>query len=519
MLGKLDVMDGIDRGMDQFSAARDNTDPYRVPGVMLLTDSSFEPDDILANVSYITTMRPLSVPIHTFGFGYKSESGQFKAFSEISGGSYTFIPDPSMIGTVFIHTVANIRSTAALGAHLTISGSHLKLVSPFGSTLRWKETPLSKPYRNNGSIHSMRISLGSIRFGQSRDIYLAYERPPPKDCIIQAKIITRDMRGHYQGEEERRTDDYANLPAAEVAYHVSRAQTCRFISTMFPIDASFDGLATSPWPTTRSRSSSRPLPRAASPRTPTAPRSWPTSRAHRRADRSRWPSAAPTTESAGGGGGHYLLGLLDAHTSQVCHSYKDEGPLRYGRDSPLFEHCRDALNAAFDNIEPPQPSIDVHATPAPRPPSHAPDRVYKTATTTFSSAPDLDEKKANGEDVDSYASIGSRFNRSSNPCFPARPWSGWPTTAASCPSRGCGAGMSVATPARPRAIHTVLKTRVRNETMVRLPGGVVVTPWHPVKMGGDGAEWRFPAAVAAGPDGSNTDTSAASTIIYSGFTY
>ena len=58
-------------------------------------------------------------------------------------------------------------------------------------------------------------------------------------------------------------------------------------------------------------------------------------------------------------GAHYLPSLAGAHARQVCNSFKDAGPLRYGVDSPLFQECRDRLDAAFDKLPAPEPSLYV----------------------------------------------------------------------------------------------------------------------------------------------------------------
>ncbi|KAI6327881.1 hypothetical protein MCOR34_000383 [Pyricularia oryzae] len=510
MLGERDVMDGLQVGLQLFKEVRDHSLPYRVPAVMLVTDSHLDSTEYTKPVASLKETNPEKAQIHTFGFGYNSEAGVFKAFSEISGGRYTFIPDSSMIGTAFIHAMANIRNTAAFRVCLNIKGENLKLVSPFVATLREEETTSSIPEPDTRNIYRIQLSLGSIHFGQSRDLYLAYERPPPEDCVIQAELVAFDAEGYFQTVEDCRADDYSHLSPAEVAYHVSRAQLCRFLSSLFPLDISFDGLGGFLPKLEMAEASLAELKRTIPARRfpddddcaslmtdleGAPPRGQISLALSRRDYRDRW-------------GGHYLLGLLDAHTGQVSTSHKDEGPLRYGRDSPILKRCRDALNAAFDHIEPPRPSIDVICTPAPPP--------YRFPSVTLRSARSIADKRAAGEPVDACATVGSRFNQGSNPCFAGTTMVRLAGDGGVVPILWLRAGISVATPAGPRAVRTVLRTRVRSQPMVRLPGGVVVTPWHPVKMGGDGAEWMFPAAAAAA---AGWDDGSISTITYSGFIY
>jgi VWA / Hh protein intein-like len=56
-------------------------------------------------------------------------------------------------------------------------------------------------------------------------------------------------------------------------------------------------------------------------------------------------------------GRHYLLSMHNAHFKQLCNSFKDPGPIQYGKDSPLFIACRDKMELAFASLLPPIPSI------------------------------------------------------------------------------------------------------------------------------------------------------------------
>lgn len=49
---------------------------------------------------YVPKMRqmgPLPAAIHTFGFGYSLRSGLLKSIADVGGGSYSYIPDSSML--------------------------------------------------------------------------------------------------------------------------------------------------------------------------------------------------------------------------------------------------------------------------------------------------------------------------------------------------------------------------------------------------------------------------------------
>lgn len=63
----------------------------------------------------------LLAPIHTFGFGYNLQLGLLQLIAEFSGGNYSFIPDSSILSTIFIHVVANLQSTFARQAVLNLT--------------------------------------------------------------------------------------------------------------------------------------------------------------------------------------------------------------------------------------------------------------------------------------------------------------------------------------------------------------------------------------------------------------
>lgn len=48
-----------------------------------------------------------------FGFGYNLDSGLLDELAREGGGRYAFIPDSGFVGTVFVHALANLLTTAA----------------------------------------------------------------------------------------------------------------------------------------------------------------------------------------------------------------------------------------------------------------------------------------------------------------------------------------------------------------------------------------------------------------------
>jgi hypothetical protein len=164
-------------------------------------------------------------------------------------------------------------------------------------------------------------------------------------------------------------------------------------------------------------------------------------------------------------GVHYLPSYYNAHSRQICNSFKDPGPLRYGVDSPLFVECRDRLNSAFDNLPSPEPSSG---------------RSYGGYSNSGGGY---------------YAPVSmSRYRNASGVCFagstPVELGSG-----RTVHIRRLRRGVKVRTPTGIRKVAMVLKTAVQDETLCRV-GNLLVTPWHPISL--DGKAWHFPALLAEG---------------------
>lgn len=160
-----------------------------------------------------------------------------------------------------------------------------------------------------------------------------------------------------------------------------------------------------------------------------------------------------------------MLSLLNAHTHQICNSFKDPGPLQYGKNSPFFCRCRQELDDCFDSLPPP---IESSQPPSDGYPAAAPRGGHGYGLTNFPM---------------------SRYRRASDPCF-----AGHCTvrladnTRDDFAVRDVRAGMKLWTPCGPRTIRAVVATPVRDAVLCRL-GSLDITPWHPVMADGI---WAFP---------------------------
>jgi len=109
--------------------------------------------------------------IHTFGFGYSINSEVLTTISKMGNGSFNYIPDAGMVGTTFIHAVANLLSQFA--QDIIVNGKN----------------------------------IGTLRYGQPRHIYS--ETPIPEityrdhDLNLQTVVVSVDYNIDSNKQNDR----------------------------------------------------------------------------------------------------------------------------------------------------------------------------------------------------------------------------------------------------------------------------------------------------------------------------
>lgn len=499
---------------DGIKLFKDEENTGRVPAVMVLTDGV--PNHMCPPKGYVPALKEMGeiVPsIHTFGFGYTLRSGLLKSIAEFGGGNYAFIPDAGMIGTVFIHAVANLQSTYANTAHLRLTYPDIVTIQQTMGTAVGLQEPVQAP----GGNFELNIPLGSLQYGQSRDIYLQWKsssadndvEPSFLNVALQYNRMT-DIEYVSHCSRDLMDLSFTTLSDAEAAFHVSRSRVCAFLAELFPIDHLGEhrlspklqrdaGLKEKQ---AQAEDLARSLPAAHFPDDARCSALMQDLSGPEPLGQVSLALSDPKYLSRWGQ--HYLPSLHGAHARQACNSFKDPGPQQYGNGSPLFTRCRDALNSAFDELPPPEPSNPV---PAP-----GQDYSYALA---YGGRGYFEAARRGGGFGLGLGGHGRgppqppprrefsmrAFNSSSAPCFAGRT----PVRLAAAGGKGGSTttrisalrrGDVVVTPLGPRRVTAVLVTPVRGHVMVRLRG-VLVTPWHPVAVAGrdrgTDSGWVFPA--------------------------
>ncbi|RFU78541.1 hypothetical protein TARUN_3692 [Trichoderma arundinaceum] len=467
--------------LDSIKLFANEQDSPRVPAMMVLTDG--EPNHMCPAQGYIPKLRsmpPLPATIHTFGFGYSLRSGLLKSIAEFSGGNYAFIPDAGMIGTVFVHALANLQSTFATKASLKLTYSASFEIEQTTGDAVDKQAPVDI----GSGQKQLTIPLGNIQYGQSRDLWLrfkglAQEKQILDFVVLEATLTFEETEKSSLSFTSARLGGYTPegeaLSAAEAVYHESRALVCNFISSLFPLSS--DGeyrVLTSPPKLDEKRQELMRLIKSLPGRSFTDNLNKSLMEdLNGELPRGQIRLALSAQTYFVKWGRHFLPSYVNALTRQICNSFKDSAPLQFGAQSPLFIACRDRLDNAFDNI------------PAP-PPSRV---ILRRSSGAYSHAP--------------TPATMARYRNSAGVCF-AGSTSVELASGRITEMRKLKRGSRVRTPLGSRKVDMVLKTKVSSETLYRI-GSLLVTPWHPLSM--DGKNWDFPANMSDIP------------VLYTGFIY
>lgn len=233
-----------------------------------------------------------NIDVHTFGFGYGLDSKLLYELACATRGSYSFIPDTNMVGTVFVHAIAN-----------------LLVSTPKKWTLKIEtDGTVDRPDAIQTSWGYM-LPIGRVARGQSRDIFFDCDRPfrvtidgldiqqdsaePEPPSSFRAAIGILRCCALAVGSQSD-----ANTYLNELIGTISDPRICEDLNGQ--VREAIEALAFRKW------------------------------------------------------GRHYLLSLACAHAMQQCNNFKDPGVQEYGGGE--FGAQRDAMDQAFSNMPAPTPT-------------------------------------------------------------------------------------------------------------------------------------------------------------------
>lgn len=166
--GSTNIWDGLRVGIN---LARDDICADRNVVTLLLTDGEPNinpPRGIIETLKKYLHGFSNRFTLNTFGFGYQLDSELLNNISEIGNGSYAFIPDCTMVGTVFINYISSIMASYANMVTIDIDGAQISTAAiqygqPFNIALKsfaFKEIKIT--YMCNGEIKQLLKTLDDV---------------------------------------------------------------------------------------------------------------------------------------------------------------------------------------------------------------------------------------------------------------------------------------------------------------------------------------------------------------------
>ncbi|KAG8920822.1 hypothetical protein FRC00_009485, partial [Tulasnella sp. 408] len=191
---------------------QDGESKHRLSSIFLLTDGLPNVEPPRGHVPmlklYLESQpkEKTKFTINTFGFGYTLDSKLLSEIAKIGNGHFGFIADSGMVGTNFVHAVANTYATYAEGLYVDIEVDDDKVA---------KEMEVLGAFEVNKASWGVQVPLGQLQYGQTRDLVV---RLP---SILSKSPVTVTARCRpWNSDEEVKTTRVisdAHLPPSESA--------------------------------------------------------------------------------------------------------------------------------------------------------------------------------------------------------------------------------------------------------------------------------------------------------------
>ncbi len=314
-------------------------------GIILLTDGvpNVEPPrGHETTLERYFTSENFRCPITTYGFGYNLDSNLLANISNISGGDgFSFIPDASILGSVFINGISSILTTASNYPKLNVSLSNGALFE-------------------DGS-HVQEIEIDSLKYGRSKNYVfdidtssaeelIVYSRSQPS-CTKQFSDVTLTLGNGKTFTTNQNTFNVSmvnrqlfRFGAINAIREASTMQSCSdsgvkdYINGFCKTMKDFHKSSKDVYIQNMIQDFEGQIKEALNITTRGTQENW----------YDRW-------------GRHYLLSLMGAYTNEICNNFKDKGIWNF--KSPMFDRLCDQVSTVFEAIPPPKPDIVKRETP------------------------------------------------------------------------------------------------------------------------------------------------------------
>lgn len=314
------LWDGIYKGLELIRRGKHNGNNH----MFVLTDGvpNVEPPrGHMYMVKKYFEINKLKCSINTFGFGYNLDSQLLYDISKESFGMFSFIPEPSMVGTIFINSLANAKCSMTTSGSLNLETNNSEIEEIIG-------TEYTK------TSWGANIKFGTMCYGQSKDIVIKMKTANIKECINCTFMFSDPFDGTNREVSTKSIINNTqnlihNLHRVKFVEKVSQINNLCLVNNFYEGKQILDSFILEIQRCDNSSDILKDLVGQVS-------------EAILRDDwYHKW-------------GKHYLLSLICAHQNQVCNNFKDPGVQKYGGE--LFIEYRDKADDVFCKLAPPKPT-------------------------------------------------------------------------------------------------------------------------------------------------------------------
>lgn len=319
------IWDGLHKSLE---ILRTTSPEQRHKNIFLLTDGIPNVEPPRGHIPMLERyfkQKNFKCTITTYGFGYELRSELLDEISNITGGDgFSYIPDSSLLGNVFIHGISNFLTTAAIYPKINIK--------------------LNNGNKFKNGDNDLSFNINSLKYGQTKNYIFDldelvdnYENICSTTLEINDIIIiqknTKIPDDNYKLEQLYRYKviDTINKCIEHQKFRQNE-NVCKLINSLIEEMKSNLTLLANKFIQDMATDLEGQVREALNM----------TEKGYREDWFTKW-------------GMHYLLSLKGAYRNELCNNFKDHGVSNFG--SELFENIRDTVSDIFDSQPPPKQDI------------------------------------------------------------------------------------------------------------------------------------------------------------------
>ena len=452
--GQTNIWGAIEKALEILDTRADKS---RNSAILMLTDGIPNVSPAQGEVETLKKLRKtknFTTPIYTFGFGYNLQPSLLYNLAKYSNGGNAHIPDGNMIATVFCNFIATILCSVVMNLQLHVipkenntSCFNNLCVGDFAYTY----DPINQKYI---------YDIGTVQLQQERNIVLNYETK--LDFIyyytytIEGQLytspnvsVTADSIVHYLTNENMNSHIYRTTSVDIIRKMINANRINNLLSTQASYDELVKLLEENKCASSQSfvdgllKNIKGDFANIGQVKLAIDPKYF-----------KRW-------------GEFYLDQLSRSLNQQIKPNFKDESCMFGGA---VFEALVDKSSDIFNTLKPPTPSLTVHSNTSPS----SGNVFYRSLSMASYNDP-------RGGCVDSYCMI-TMFDGTSKRLKDLQKFD----IIKSIDKNNKIVGAKVLC-----VLETIIESGFRDYVSVN---GVLITPWHPIKIGLHGKEetWCFP---------------------------